>query len=348
MLVHIEGCEEEDKGDQRLWTASREMRNQPERDLAVWWSNLQLHIFKYHKSRFKMESFDLQLTLALENLTQNVFLCGKTLKLRLTWRANSNTRKLWLCHFLSSDYHSRCTFLIRKALYMQVYRIRQKWKCRWNIQGPRNYPTVSGTILSLPPYSLFCLHLYPFHTDYFPVITLPPVWHKRSHVANQLESLLKHLVCEDKLCYNLFSPLSTYCVIPSSVPIKTPWVLCSIVSYAAPITAGSCPLQCCTKQRDEHLSYVVSFIFTTGVFAEEQLALDLSWSVRTHNCVQADRSTKSYDKNGQKKKIFMLCLRDGRQAHYCKLWTILYSSLLSISSVFEPCWEYKKKSKSDL
>lgn len=131
---------------------------------------------------------------------------------------------------------------------------------------------------------------------------LPPVWHKRNHVANQLESLLKNLACEDKLCYNSFSPLSTYCVIPSSVPIKTPWVLCSTVSYAAPVTADSCPLQCCTKQRDEHLSYVDSFIFTTGVFAKEQLALDLSWSIHTHNCVQADRSTKSYDKNGQKTK----------------------------------------------
>lgn len=187
---------------------------------------------------------------------------------------------------------------------------------------------------------------------------LPPVWHKRNHVANQLESLLKNLACEDKLCYNSFSPLSTYCVIPSSVPIKTPWVLCSTVSYAAPVTADSCPLQCCTKQRDEHLSYVDSFIFTTGVFAKEQLALDLSWSIHTHNCVQADRSTKSYDKNGQKTKqnkktnslyvLSLFCERDSSQAHYCKLWTILYSSLLSISSVFEQCWEYKKKCKSDL
>lgn len=167
---------------------------------------------------------------------------------------------------------------------------------------------------------------------------------------NQLESLLKNLVCEDKLCYNLFSPLSAYCVIPSSVPIKTPWVLCSIVSYAAPITADSCPLPCCPKQRDKHLSYVDSFIFTTGVFAKERLALDLFWSMHTHSCVQADRNTKGYDKNDQKNKtkIFMLCLRDSSQTHYCKLLTILCSTLLSISSLSERYWEYKKKSKSDL
>lgn len=81
---------------------------------------------------------------------------------------------------------------------------RTELKMEMEHSGFRKYPTASGTVLPLLPYSVFCLRC----TRLTLIISLRSCCLQfeltEEHMVDQMESLLKNLACEDNCAASCF------------------------------------------------------------------------------------------------------------------------------------------------